>query len=414
LRRQGGFSQPCPSPAGNTPHPELPPGAAPFRRVRTPRALPAMTQELKTPLPPAASSPTAAGKRYLSQLMDYAFREGWRTPDDFVRYFPANAIMGALKSAPELRVKLLAAATGIYEEILRRKSPALAAEDLRIALEEGTTNSLQLLGVFSPEDRVRYLDPHRIWDFLAEDQFWLLDAEAGEEQRRGAVERMAFTLTQALSERLINLRDVMDGVTYDAVADSLSPHELRAVVRFALLKGREGIGLNEKVLLEVLPLEKLVRSVPLDHIWNEVVLRRLAIPSGFTDLSREERRASQTERRNYGERRRWPGRPSAPPALPTAVPPAANFGPPEMEYPAPSSRSPNPANDDVRTAAPPPVAMFREPSRAPHDGSLLPPPPSRSDGPRSNLRGDTPHPGSLRGDTPHPGSLPGDTPHPGS
>ncbi|MEO8184770.1 MAG: hypothetical protein ABI895_38675, partial [Deltaproteobacteria bacterium] len=101
-----------------------------------------MTQDLKTPLPPAASSPTASGKRYLAQLMDHAFREGWRTPDDFVRYFPAQSIMSALKSAPELRVKLLAAATGIYEEILRRKTPALAAEDLRIALEEGTTNSL--------------------------------------------------------------------------------------------------------------------------------------------------------------------------------------------------------------------------------------------------------------------------------
>jgi hypothetical protein len=87
-----------------------------------------MTQDVKTPLPPAASSPTASGKRYLSQLMDHAFREGWRTPDDFVRYFPAQSIMGALKGAPELRVKLLAAATGIYEEILRRKTPALAAE----------------------------------------------------------------------------------------------------------------------------------------------------------------------------------------------------------------------------------------------------------------------------------------------
>ncbi|HEU4581918.1 MAG TPA: hypothetical protein VFS67_26870 [Polyangiaceae bacterium] len=383
-----------------------------------------MTQELKTPLPPAASSPTAAGKRYLSQLMDYAFREGWRTPDDFVRCFPANAIMGALKSAPELRVKLLAAATGIYEEILRRKSPALAAEDLRIALEEGTTNSLQLLGVFSPEDRVRYLDPHRIWDFLAEDQFWLLDAEAGEEQRRGAVERMTFTLTQALSERLLTLRDVMDGVTYDAVADSLSPHELRAVVRFALVKGREGIGLNEKVLLEVLPLEKLVRSVPLDHIWNEVVLRRLAIPAGFTDLSREERRASQAERRNYSERRRFPSRPSAPPALPpeyarplandhvvTALPPAAHFAAPEAEYPPPSSRSPSLVQDEARTAAPPPMAMLREPPRPPHDGSLLPPPPSRVEAPRSGFPPESsgeltddfnrPLPGAFRNEGPY-------------
>lgn len=360
-----------------------------------------MTQDLKTPPPTAAPSPSAAAKRYLSQLMDHAFREGWRTPDDFVRYFPAHVMMAALKGAPELRVKLLAAATGIYEEILRRKTPALAAEDLRIALEEGTTNSLQLLAVFTPEDRVRYLEPQRIWDFLAEDQFWLLDAEAGEEQRRGAAERMTFTLTQALTERLLTLRDVLDGITYDAVADSLAPHELRAVVRFAMVKGREGIALSEKVLLEVLPLDKIVRSVALDHIWKEVVLRRLAVPNGFTDLSKEERRGSQAEHRAPSQRARaWSSRPSGPPVLPpeyggppvsdqtiTALPPAgmtaAGLAAPGVQgaYGAGGSGGHESGgygsraygsgelagNDDMQTAAPPPAALSRE-------ASMLPPP----------------------------------------
>jgi hypothetical protein len=272
-----------------------------------------MTQDMKTPMPPAASGPTASGKRFLAQLIEHALREGWRTPDDFFRHFPAHVLMSALKSAPDLRVAILAAATGIYEEILRRKTPALAAEDLRLALDEGTTSSMQLLAVFSPEDRVRYLDPHRIWDFLAEDHFWQLDPDATDELRRSAAERMTFTLTQALQERLITLRDILDGVTYEAVADSLSPHELRSIVRYALVKGRDGIGLNEKVLLEVLPLDKLVRSVPLEHIWNEVVIRRLAAPAGLTDLSREERRASQ---RAPAESTRGPSRP---PALPSEM-----------------------------------------------------------------------------------------------
>jgi hypothetical protein len=278
-----------------------------------------MTEDMKTPKPPAASGPTASGKRFLAQLMEHAFREGWRTPDDFFKHFPAHAIMSALKSAPDLRVAILAAATGIYEEILRRKTPELAAEDLRLALDEGTTSSMQLLSVFSAEDRVRYLDPHRIWDFLAEDRFWQLEADASEELRQGAIERMTFTLTHALQERLLTLRDILDGLTYEAVADSLSPHELRSVVRYALVKGREGIGLNEKVLLEVLPLDKLVRSVPLEHIWHEVVVRRLAVPSGLTDLSREERRTSQAERHGPAESQRWSSRPpAAPPALPGA------------------------------------------------------------------------------------------------
>src|SRR6476469_7156092 len=114
--------------------------------------LSAMTQDPKPPKPGSAAPPASA-RRFLAQLMEYCFREGWRTPDDFVKHFPAQTMMAALKSAPELRVAILAAATGIYEEILRRKSPALAAEDLSLALDEGTTSSMQLLAAFSPEDR---------------------------------------------------------------------------------------------------------------------------------------------------------------------------------------------------------------------------------------------------------------------
>jgi hypothetical protein len=337
--------------------------------------------------------------------MDHAFREGWRTPDDFVKHFPADVIMSALKSAPDLRVAILAAATGIYEEILRRKTPALAAEDLRLALDEGTTSTMQLLTVFSAEDRVRYLDPHRIWDFLAEDHFWQTDADATEEERQGAADRMIFTLSQALQERLLTLRDVLDGLTYDAVADSLSPYELRVVVRHALAKGRDGIGLNEKVLLEVLPLDKLVRTVSLEHMWHEVIIRRLAIPCGLTDLSREERRNSQAERRSQNELRRWSSRPPGPPGLPidlvrgmpgqplhtgysagdavTALPPSASregggFGNTSPFGPGVGSGANEYAvgdyvtkdyvtNDDLLTAAPPPVTGIRS--------SLLPPPP---------------------------------------
>lgn len=341
--------------------------------------------------------------------MEYCFREGWRTPDDFVKHFPAPAIMAALKSAPELRVAILAAATGIYEEILRRKSPALAAEDLSLALDEGTTSSMQLLAVFSPEDRVRYLDARKIWDFLAEDQFFRFDPEATDEQRQGAAERMSFTLTLAVQERLLTLRDILDGLTYDAVADSLSPHELRSVVRHALVRGRDGIGLNEKVLLEVLPLDKLVRSMPLEHIWNQVIIARLAIPSGWTDLTREERRVSQSER--PPSEPRFSTRPAAmPPSRPSAGPPPL---PPELRSPpsneprsappamAPAYYPPDPVTSAHEAAGYSPALVagvrdYREedeelttaaPSVSVRDGSLLPPPPTPPSSPSSAQRG---------------------------
>ena len=358
-----------------------------------------MTQDQKTPKPPAASAPTASARRFLAQLMEYCFREGWRTPDDFVKHFPAASIMAALKSAPDLRVAILAAATGIYEEILRRKSPALAAEDLSLAFAEGTTSSMQLLAVFSPEDRVRYLDARKIWEFLTEDEFFRFDPEATDEQRHGAAERMSYTLTQALQERLLTLRDVLDGLTYEAVADSLSPEELRTVVRHALVRGRDGIGLNEKVLLEVLPLDKLVRSMPLEHIWNQVIIERLAIPNGWTDLTREERRVSQSERPPSEPRfsarpsARPPSRPSAgPPPLPADLrsPPSSNEGRsvsmPPVHYPP----EPVTAAHEASGYSPPLVAGVRDyteddeelttaaPPVSGRDGSLLPPPPTQT------------------------------------
>jgi hypothetical protein len=383
-----------------------------------------MTQDQKTQKPGASAAPAAPARRFLAQLMEYGFREGWRTPDDFVKHFPAQTMMAALKSAPELRVAILAAATGIYEEILRRKTPALAAEDLSLALDEGTTSSMQLLAAFSPEDRVRYLDPRRIWDFIADDHFWRYDPEAADEQRQAASDRMSHMLSLAVQERLLTLRDILDGVTYEAIADSLSPDELRAVVRHALVKGRDGVALSDKVLLEVLPLDKLVRSMPLEHIWNEVILRRVAIPNALTDLNREELRATQSERPPSEPRRS--SRPSAgpPPLPPELMRPSAL---PEMQRsaPAPELRAlPEHRSAPAQSApsyldsleagqtgqyvappgngyAPPPMANisgYREeddelttaaPSVSVREGSLLPPPLALN-GPLSSPTGSSP------------------------
>src|SRR5688572_8388264 len=196
-------------------------------------ALP-MTQDLKTPHP-KSNGPTPSAKRFVGQVMEFTLREGWRTPEDFLRFFPAEAIMEALKGAPELRVSILSLATGMHEQILERKSLRYAAEDLRLALEQGSFSSLQLLDAFPAVERVRFLDTQRLWDFVVEDQFWTLDVDASPELRRSAASRLSFTLSSAFREKLITLRDVLDGLTYDAVADSLSPDELRRVVRFALI-----------------------------------------------------------------------------------------------------------------------------------------------------------------------------------
>jgi hypothetical protein len=262
------------------------------REARFPGAAP-MTQDLKTPHP-RTNGPTASAKRFVAQVMEYTLREGWRTPDDFLRFFPPEVIMESLKSATELRVAILSRATGMHEQILQRKSLRLAAEDLRLSLSEGISNGFQLLEAFPAQDRIRYLDTQRLWDFLIEDQFWLMGDEINPGLLESSAARMAFTVSTALKEKLLTLRDVLEAITYESVADSLGPEELRSVVRYALLKGRDNIALSEKTLLEVLPLEKLLATVPLEHTWNEVVTKRLAIPNNLTDVRREERRASQS------------------------------------------------------------------------------------------------------------------------
>lgn len=285
-----------------------------------------MTQDLKTPPQSKASGPTAAAKRFVAQVMEYAFREGWRTPDDFLRFFPPEALMEALKSAPELRVAILGGATGMHEQILQRKSLRLAAEDLRLALSEGVYNGFLLLEAFGPEERIRHLDVQRLWDFLIEDRFWQVDHEATPELLRGAAARLSFTLNVALKEKLLTLRDVLDAWTYDSVADSLSPDELRRVVRHALTRGRDGVALNEKTLLDVLPLEKLIGCVPLDHTWNEVIVKRVAVPCKL-----------QSERA--------PSVPARPPAPVRALPPR------------PAERAPVSTPAVTRVAQPSPTAQ---------------------------------------------------------
>lgn len=288
-----------------------------------------MTQDLKTPHP-RTNGPTASAKRFVAQVMEYTFREGWRTPDDFLRFFPPEVIMESLKSATELRVAILSRATGMHEQILQRKSLRLAAEDLRLSLSEGISNGFQLLEAFPAQDRIRYLDTQRLWDFLIEDQFWRLGDEINPGLLESSAARMAFTISTALKEKLLTLRDVLEAITYESVADSLGADELRSVVRYALLKGRDNVALNEKTLLEVLPLEKLLATVPLEHTWNEVVTKRLAIPNNLTDLRREERRSSQSRNVSTGS---GPGR-SAPPR---SRPPAREGARRPSQRPPPSS-----------------------------------------------------------------------------
>ncbi len=231
---------------------------------------------------PFKSELKTGAERYLAKVMVSALTDGWRKPEDFLRHFKPADLMQRLEKAPELRATILIKAAGVHERIVRKKSTASASEDLRIAIDEGLTTPADIVQLFPADDRVRYLERTKLWSFLTEEHFWASDAGVPAAQ---AVGRMTYLLETALSESLLSLQDVMDGITFETVSARLPLKELQRVVKFALEAGRKKSALTEENLLEVVPLKDLLGHVPLDHVYKRVVVAKLAQPAGFIGSS---------------------------------------------------------------------------------------------------------------------------------
>jgi hypothetical protein len=215
-------------------------------------------------------------ERFLSQVVAHFLATGLRTHDDFLRSFPPLDLMRGLDSAPDLRGSILTKAVGFHERIARKKSAESAAEDLRIALEENVTTAADILSLLSDDDRVRYLDRPRLFAFAIDPGFF-----AGAKPSDIAINTMVFLLETALGEEVLSLADIADGISFETISRSLPPDELARVVLAALEHGRKGAPLDEARLLDVVPLATLVRHVPLEKFWTEVVLAKVAGPAGW-------------------------------------------------------------------------------------------------------------------------------------
>lgn len=220
-----------------------------------------------------------ASERFLSQTVVHTLERGFRTPDDFLRHFKPADLMQGLEGAPDLRAKILIEGAGVHEKIARKKSTSSAAEDLKLALDEGVTNGAQLLTLLPPDDRVRYLDHKKLWTFTTEDEFWTpTNAEADVDR---ALTRVVFLLESALRENLLTLQVLTDGITFDSISTRLPLKELQKLVRHALKLGREKKPLSEQELLESVPLKTLIGFIPLEHVFNNVLIEKVAKPAGF-------------------------------------------------------------------------------------------------------------------------------------
>jgi len=232
-----------------------------------------------SPAQTSSELPTGA-ERFLSRVAQHTTKNGWQSPEDFVRHFGPQSLMQALAKADTLRSRLLIELANVHEKIAVKKSIDSAAEDLRLALEEGITTPQAVLEQFGADDQVRYLKPTALFSYLFEDAFYRATDDAKKER---AVARLAFLIEVALSENLLTLAQMADGIGFEVIAEHLPPAVLKEVVVGALQGGRQKEPLTEQRLLEMVPLVKLLGCLPLEVVWSRVIIERVAKPSGFVD-----------------------------------------------------------------------------------------------------------------------------------
>lgn len=231
------------------------------------------------PEPPSSTLPSSRSERFLSQVLEFALTSDWRTPKDYFDHFGTRTVVEKLEHEPPLRTRLLVETTGVHERLAQRKSPESATEDLDIALEQGLTTAQQLMALIPNEDRVRHLDPKELWRFL-------MGAGSGGDSAESdaiTVERVTFLLRAALDCGVLTLRDIAHSIGLRRVSTCLPQAELQRVVEDSLSRAQQGHRLSEDELLSTIPLDSLVKYVPLAHTWSTVVEGPLLTRAGLRE-----------------------------------------------------------------------------------------------------------------------------------
>jgi hypothetical protein len=232
-------------------------------------------------------------QRFLAHVVVHGLAVGRRTPVDFIRHFSPSTIMKGLDARPHLRADILEITTGVNRKVALKKSAGSAGEDVQIALDEGVTSAEQIVRVFHPDDRVRHLDNKKLWSYVVEGDFWAIDPNSRPEFER-AKEHVAFILDRALIDRLITHEDLIEGVTVEKLAECLPRAQLAQIIKAALELGRNKKPFSEEELLRASASRVIVDDISLRHIWETVVVPRIARAHGFEDEPRAGNGAATT------------------------------------------------------------------------------------------------------------------------
>jgi hypothetical protein len=237
-----------------------------------------MSQE---PVHPSFDSRLTNGTdRFISHMIEHAFAIGRRTSRDFLRHFPPATIMDALKDQPLLRADILEAATGVKRKVALKKSATSSGEDLQIALDEGEAAAEDVIRLFRPDDRVRFLPRAKLWSFVIEGEFWNTNKtdKAGYER---AQQHIAFLIDRGLKDMLLSHQDVIDGISIVKISQLMPRPELEMAMTSALAAGRRGQPFSDRDFYDALSSATITMHIPLPHLWDEVVHPCIAVEHGL-------------------------------------------------------------------------------------------------------------------------------------
>jgi hypothetical protein len=218
--------------------------------------------------------------RFIAHMIEHAFAIGRRTSRDFLRHFPPATIMDALKDQPLLRADILENATGVKRKVALKKSATSSGEDLQIALDEGEAAADDVVRLFRPDDRVRFLPRARLWSFVIEGEFWNTNKtdKAGYER---AQQHIAFLLDRGLKDMLLSHQDVIDGISIVKISQLMPRPELEMAMTSALTAGRRGQPFSDRDFYDALSSATITTHIPLPHLWDEVVHPCIAVEHGL-------------------------------------------------------------------------------------------------------------------------------------
>ena len=207
-----------------------------------------------------------------SEVTEYSLRVGERTAEDFLRLFSCSKIMISLSTRPMERARIISELTGVHERVAHKLSPENAGETLQIALDEGVTTPKDIVRLFQPDDRQRYLNRHELWAFDIEGQPWKASATDSNAHAR-AEKYIAYIMERAIENLLISHADIVAALGVVKLAGWLPSELLGQIIEASLKKSDK---FTEEDLLSAAPPNSLVAHVPLDYLWDKVVVPLIA------------------------------------------------------------------------------------------------------------------------------------------